>query len=102
MAWAAENVPGGFGDVQTSWAFVGGGLFDPMHVSAFRQMIVCEFDDEDLNAVLQCVESLSRTVPVDGSKGAEGPVLVVPSHDVLAKSWGGWSLLVGARLRIVE
>jgi hypothetical protein len=38
---------------------VGGRLFDPVHVPASGEEIVCEFDDEYFYAVLQSVHSLA-------------------------------------------
>jgi hypothetical protein len=55
-------VPVGLGNVQTSWAFVGGSLFDPVHVSTGRQEIVCEFDDEHLGAA-RFSSSVARAFP---------------------------------------
>jgi hypothetical protein len=68
-ARAAKNVPGGFSDVETWGTGVGGRLFDPVHVPASGEEIVCEFDDEYFCAVLQSVQSLTRSLPVDGSEG---------------------------------
>jgi hypothetical protein len=64
-------VPGGFGDVHAGWTFIVGGLFDPMHVASGREVIMSEFDNEDSGAVLECVEGISRNVPIDGSESVQ-------------------------------
>jgi hypothetical protein len=61
-----------------------------MHVPASGEEIVCEFDDEYFGAVLQSVQSLARSLPVDGSESGIGPI--VPGHEVLANAWTGSSL----------
>jgi hypothetical protein len=38
--------------VFTGGAFIGFGLFDPMHVPASGQMAMHKFDDEDLGTLL--------------------------------------------------
>jgi hypothetical protein len=57
--------------VQASWAFVGGSLFNAMHVSACGWVIMREFDNTNLGAVLECLQSLSRNLPIDRSESAE-------------------------------
>ncbi len=71
-------MPVGFGDVEAGWTFVVGGAFDAMHVSSSREMVVSKFHDEDLCAVLQSIQCLSRDVPVDGSESVARPR--VPVH----------------------
>ena len=58
-------MPVGLDNVGTSWAFVGFGAFDPVHVSSSREMSMRKFDDEDLGAVLQSFEGLHRDIPVN-------------------------------------
>ncbi len=43
-----------------------------------------EFDNEDSGAVLECVEGISRNVPIDGSESVQCPIVLC--HEVLAES----------------
>jgi hypothetical protein len=58
-------MPVGLDNVGTSWAFVGFGAFDPIHVSSSREMAVRKFDDEYLGAVFHSFEGLDRDIPVN-------------------------------------
>jgi hypothetical protein len=87
---AAKDVPSGFGDVRAGWTLIVGGLFDPMHVaSGWQVVIMSEFDNEDPGAVLECVQGISRNVPID--------------HSFFAmRCWQSRGLLAACRSRVAK
>jgi hypothetical protein len=94
-------MPVGLDNVDAAGAFVGFGMFDPVHVTASRWMVARKCDKEDLGTVLWSVKCLHMSVPIDGLKCIERPG--VPGHESLARSGDASCLsLVGVVLHVVK